>query len=60
VNLEAAIQAFRRGRLVMLYDGDDREAEVDFIIRADAVTPQLVRWLRKNAGGCSASQPREK
>jgi 3,4-dihydroxy 2-butanone 4-phosphate synthase len=51
VNFEAAIQAFRRGGLVMLYDGDDREAEVDFIIRADAVTPQLVRWLRKNAGG---------
>jgi 3,4-dihydroxy-2-butanone 4-phosphate synthase (EC 4.1.2.-) len=35
----------------MLYDGDNREAEIDFVVRADAVTPQLVRWLRKNAGG---------
>ncbi len=49
--LEAAIQALKRGGLVMLYDGDDREAEIDFVVRADAVTPQLVRWLRKNAGG---------
>jgi 3,4-dihydroxy 2-butanone 4-phosphate synthase len=49
--LETAIQALKRGGLVMLYDGDDREAEIDFVVRADAVTPQLVRWLRKNAGG---------
>ncbi len=49
--LEAAIQALKRGSLIMLYDGDDREAEIDFVVRADAVTPQLVRWLRKNAGG---------
>jgi 3,4-dihydroxy 2-butanone 4-phosphate synthase len=49
--LETAIQALKRGGLVMLYDGDDREAEIDLVVRADAVTPQLVRWLRKNAGG---------
>jgi len=49
--LEAALQVLKRGGLVMLYDGDDREAEIDFIVRADAVTPHLVRWLRKNAGG---------
>jgi 3,4-dihydroxy 2-butanone 4-phosphate synthase len=46
-----AVRALREGRLVMLYDGDEREAEVDFVVRADAVTPGLVRWLRKSAGG---------
>nr|WP_245521956.1 3,4-dihydroxy-2-butanone-4-phosphate synthase [Pyrobaculum neutrophilum] len=49
--LEEAIKALRAGRLVMLYDGDGREAEVDFVVRGDAVTPALVHWLRRNAGG---------
>ncbi|MEM1597579.1 MAG: 3,4-dihydroxy-2-butanone-4-phosphate synthase [Pyrobaculum sp.] len=49
--IEEAIKALRSGGLVMLYDGDGREAEVDFVIRADAVTPHVVRWLRLNAGG---------
>ncbi len=46
-----ALEYLRRGDLVMLYDGEDREAEVDFVIRADAVTTEVVHWLRKNAGG---------
>lgn len=49
--IHKAIEALKNGGVVMLYDGDGREAEVDFVIRADAVTPPLVRWLRKNAGG---------
>jgi len=51
MGIEDAIAAFKAGRLVMIYDGDDREAEVDFVIRADAVTPTTIRWLRQNAGG---------
>lgn len=51
MGLEEAIKALRQGRLVMIYDGDDREAEVDFVIRADAVSAETVRWLRENAGG---------
>lgn len=49
--MEKAIEALRTGRLVLIYDGDYREAEADFVVRADAVTPGLVRWLRQNAGG---------
>ncbi|ABL87564.1 3,4-dihydroxy-2-butanone 4-phosphate synthase [Pyrobaculum islandicum DSM 4184] len=49
--IEEAIKALREGRIVMIYDGDERENEVDFVIRGDAITPSLVRWLRKNAGG---------
>lgn len=51
VTLAEAVDALRRGGVVMLYDGDGREAEVDFVMRADQATPQRVRWLRKNAGG---------
>ncbi len=49
--MEKAIEALRAGRPVLIYDGDYREAEADFVVRADAVTPGLVRWLRQNAGG---------
>lgn len=49
--LEDALEALRRGRLVMVFDGEDREGEVDFVMRADAATPEVVRWLRLNAGG---------
>ncbi|MFN7106121.1 MAG: 3,4-dihydroxy-2-butanone-4-phosphate synthase [Pyrobaculum sp.] len=35
----------------MLYDGHEREAEVDFVVRADVVTPEVTHWLRKHAGG---------
>jgi len=50
-NIERAISALKAGKPVMIYDGDDREAEVDFVIRADVVNPATVRWLRENAGG---------
>ncbi len=49
--LEEAMAALIRGRPVLIYDGDHREAEADFVVRADAVTPGLVRWFRQNAGG---------
>ncbi|MEM0369210.1 MAG: 3,4-dihydroxy-2-butanone-4-phosphate synthase [Pyrobaculum sp.] len=49
--IKKAIEALRNGGVVMLYDGDGREAEVDFVLRADVVTPAVVHWLRKNAGG---------
>lgn len=49
--LERAVEIFKRGGLVMIYDGEDREGEVDFVMRADAVTPRVIKWLRQNAGG---------
>jgi 3,4-dihydroxy 2-butanone 4-phosphate synthase len=51
MTLERAIEALKAGRPVLIYDGDHREAEADFVVRADAVGPGLVRWLRQNAGG---------
>lgn len=50
-HLEEAIKALAEGKPVLIYDGDNREAEADFVVRADVVTPGLVRWLRQNAGG---------
>lgn len=49
--LERALEYLRAGKPVLVYDGDDREAEADFVVPAKSVTPNLVRWLRINAGG---------
>lgn len=54
--IEEALEAFRRGEFVLLFDFDDREGETDFAIRSDAVTPQHIVQMRKDGGGliCTA------
>ena len=42
--LEEALEAFRNGKFILLYDFDDRERETDFAIRADAVTRRHIMW----------------
>ena len=51
-----AIEAFRRGEMVLLYDFDTRERETDFAIRSDVVTPQDILRMRRDGGGliCTA------
>ncbi|MBT8508894.1 3,4-dihydroxy-2-butanone 4-phosphate synthase [Methanomicrobiaceae archaeon CYW5] len=51
-----AIEAFRRGEMVLLYDFDNRERETDFAIRSDMVTPQDILRMRRDGGGliCTA------
>ena len=41
----------RDGRIIFIHDSDNRENEVDAVIRADYVTPSVITWMRKNAGG---------
>lgn len=49
--LEEAVEALKSGRPVMIYDGDEREAEVDLVYHASAATPDAIYDLRVNAGG---------
>jgi 3,4-dihydroxy 2-butanone 4-phosphate synthase len=57
--IEAALEALRQGRFILLYDFDDRERETDFAIRADAVRPEHILQMRKDGGGliCTAIHP---
>lgn len=57
--IEKALEAFKRGEFVLLYDFDDREGETDFAIRSDAVTPEHIVRMRKDGGGliCTALHP---
>ncbi len=50
-NIQRAIKALQNGEMILLFDLEGREAETDFTIPANAVTPEAVRWMRKDAGG---------
>jgi 3,4-dihydroxy 2-butanone 4-phosphate synthase len=45
------IEAVRAGRLVLIYDAEDREGETDFVLPASAITPREVAHFRNEAGG---------
>ncbi len=49
--LESACKALQNGHPVMIYDGDDREGEVDLFFPAQNATPHAIRRLRRDAGG---------
>ncbi len=58
--VEAALEALREGRFVLVYDADGREEETDLIVASQFVGPEQVRSLRRDAGGliCVTVDPR--
>ncbi|MBU0532911.1 3,4-dihydroxy-2-butanone-4-phosphate synthase [Candidatus Micrarchaeota archaeon] len=54
-----AVAQLRKGSMVLIYDGDEREGEADIIFHAKFVTPDKIEKLRKEAGGliCLAIEP---
>jgi len=55
-SLAAAAAALEAGEPVLIFDALDREGETDLVILSERATPELVRLLRRDAGGwiCSA------
>ncbi|MCX8175131.1 MAG: 3,4-dihydroxy-2-butanone-4-phosphate synthase [Candidatus Micrarchaeota archaeon] len=49
--LESAISALRSGSFVVLHDAKGREDESDLVCLAEKITPEMVRQMRKDAGG---------
>lgn len=49
--IEKAISDFKKGKIVIVVDDEDRENEGDMIFAAEKSTPALVNYLVKNAGG---------
>jgi 3,4-dihydroxy 2-butanone 4-phosphate synthase / GTP cyclohydrolase II len=45
------IEAIRQGRMVILVDDEDRENEGDLIIAAEAVTPEIINFMAREARG---------
>ncbi|MCD4703807.1 MAG: 3,4-dihydroxy-2-butanone-4-phosphate synthase [Methanosarcinaceae archaeon] len=50
-NIQHAIKAAQKGEMFFIYDSDSREGETDFVIPANAVSPDDVRWMRRDGGG---------
>ncbi|HHP7237132.1 3,4-dihydroxy-2-butanone-4-phosphate synthase [Longibacter sp.] len=57
--IEDAIDAIRRGELVIVVDDADRENEGDFIGAAEAMTPELINFMASRGRGliCTAITP---
>ncbi len=49
--VETAIEAIRRGKLIILVDDEDRENEGDLCMAAEKVTPEAINFMAKNGRG---------
>ena len=49
--VEQAIEEFRRGRMVILVDDEDRENEGDLAIAAETVTPEAINFMARHGRG---------
>ena len=49
--IEEAIEAIRKGRMVILVDDEDRENEGDLVMAAEDVTPEAVNFMATHARG---------
>ncbi len=55
-NVEKALTELRKGHIILVYDGDEREGEADLMFHASFTSPTKIELLRKDAGGliCAA------
>jgi 3,4-dihydroxy 2-butanone 4-phosphate synthase/GTP cyclohydrolase II len=49
--IEAAIEAFRDGRMIIVVDDEDRENEGDLTVAAERVSPEIVNFMAKEGRG---------
>ncbi len=49
--VEDAVEEFRRGRMVVLVDDEDRENEGDLAIPAEKITPEAINFMTKYGRG---------
>ena len=49
--IEEALREIRQGRLIIVVDDENRENEGDMVCAAECITPEIVNFMRKQAGG---------
>jgi 3,4-dihydroxy 2-butanone 4-phosphate synthase/GTP cyclohydrolase II len=49
--IEAAVEAFRDGRMIIVVDDEDRENEGDLTVAAEKVTPGIINFMAKEGRG---------
>lgn len=50
-SVDQALSSLRNGKMVALYDSDEREKETDLAFHASFATPKMIEMLRRDAGG---------
>jgi len=50
-SIEEAIEAIRKGEVIIVVDDEDRENEGDFICAAETVTPEIVNFMATHGRG---------
>jgi 3,4-dihydroxy 2-butanone 4-phosphate synthase/GTP cyclohydrolase II len=50
-SIEHAIEDFRKGKILIVVDDEDRENEGDFVVAAEFVTPEVINFLTKEGRG---------
>ena len=50
-NISRAITDLQNGKIILIYDDDDREGEADIIMASEFVAPESIRTMRKDGGG---------
>ncbi|MFH1258150.1 MAG: 3,4-dihydroxy-2-butanone-4-phosphate synthase [Candidatus Micrarchaeota archaeon] len=49
--LQSALAALRKGRMIIVHDGNHREGEADLMVPAQFATPDKISTFRKDGGG---------
>src|SRR5215467_6912479 len=49
--IEEALEEIRRGRMIVVCDGEDRENEGDLVLAAQFGTPEAINFMAKEARG---------
>jgi len=49
--IEKAIADLKKGKFILIFDDDSREAETDLVIASEFVTPNSIKTMRKDGGG---------
>ncbi|WP_292321041.1 3,4-dihydroxy-2-butanone-4-phosphate synthase [Caldisphaera sp.] len=50
-NIDEAIESWKAGNPILLYDSSNRESEIDMVYHASNVNPEAIYKLRNEAGG---------
>jgi len=50
-SIDSALSDFKKGKIVIVVDDEDRENEGDMIFSAEKTTPELINFLAKNGRG---------
>jgi 3,4-dihydroxy 2-butanone 4-phosphate synthase len=49
--IDKAASELKKGRMVVVYDGEEREGEADLVLHARDAKPETIETLRRDAGG---------